>query len=274
MVRGNACAIRAVALGAAWVYVALSLGCAEKGEGEAATSLRDARVAESMNTLSADERADGWTLLFDGRTTSGWRRVHDEGFPDRGWEVRDGALVVLPSGADEEAADGGDIVTIDRYGDFDLSIDFRLRPGANSGIKYMVDEGIGTPGRSAIGLEYQLIDDFARADAESTGGKGRLGGLYDLIAPPVEKPFVGAETWHTARIVSKEGHVEHWLNGTKLIEFDRSSDDFRRRVDESKFKSISRFGKVNRGHILLQDHGDGAAFRNIKIKAMQQPPAS
>jgi hypothetical protein len=228
-------------------------------------------VAESINTLSADERTDGWRLLFDGQTTSGWRRVHDEAFPDRGWEVRDGALVVLPSA---DTSDGGDIVTIDQFADFDLKVDFRLQPGANSGIKYLVDEGLGTPGRSAIGFEYQLIDDFARADAESTGGKGRLGGLYDLIAPPVDKPFAGAEIWHTARILARGGQVEHWLNDAKLVEFDQASDDFRRRISESKFKSIPRFGKVERGHILLQDHGDGAAFRNIKIKTAPPSPGT
>jgi hypothetical protein len=224
------------------------------------------------NALTPQEQAEGWRLLFDGKTTSGWRNAHAETFPDKGWEVRDGALVVLESGGGE-AAHGGDIVTVDEYGDFEFKVDFKLTPGANSGIKYFVTEKVGTPGRgSAIGLEYQLLDDSSHPDANmGREGNRRLGSLYDLIAAPAEKPFKGIGEWNTAHIVSKGRTVEHWLNGTKLLEFERGSEAFRKLVEISKYKVYPDFGEAESGHILLQDHGNTVHFRNIKIKGPAIP---
>ena len=220
-----------------------------------------------LNTLTAQERADGWRLLFDGQTTAGWRNAHGDSFPEKGWEVRNGELVVIESGGGE-AAHGGDIVTADQYGDFDLMMDFKLTPGANSGIKYNVTEKLGTPGRgSAIGLEYQLLDDAAHPDAnQGIDGNRKLGALYDLMPVPEDKPFRGIGEWNTARIVSRGRQVEHWLNGTKILEYERGSDEFRRLVAGSKYKVFPGFGEADSGHILLQDHGNSVSFRNIKIK--------
>ncbi len=224
-------------------------------------------VAQADNTLTAQEQRDGWRLLFDGKTTTGWRNAHADTFPARGWEIKDGILSVLESGGGE-AAHGGDIVTLDEYGDFELKVDVRLTKGANSGIKYFVTEKLGTPGRgSAIGLEYQLLDDAVHPDAkEGRGGNRTFGSLYDLIAASASKPVKPVGEWNTARIVSKGTKVEHWLNGAKIVEFDRASAEFDRLVAISKYKDFTGFGKAKSGHILLQDHGNSVAFRNIKVK--------
>lgn len=236
--------------------------------GEAATASGD----PAPNTLTPEEEAEGWRLLFDGVSTAGWRNAHGDTFPDKGWEVRDGALVVLESGGGE-AAHGGDIVTVDEYADFEFKVDFRLTPGANSGIKYFVTEKLGTPGRgSAIGLEYQLLDDAEHPDAKmGRDGNRTLGSLYDMIAAPADKPVRPVGEWNTAHIVSKGRKVEHWLNGRKLLEYERGTDDFLRLVEISKYKIYPGFGEADSGHILLQDHGNTVYFRNIKIKGEAIP---
>ena len=251
-------------------------GCAADPTAEEAiaapTSETAATAAQSHNTLTPEEQADGWRLLFDGSTTAGWRNAHAESFPDKGWEVRDGELVVLESGGGE-AAHGGDIVTVDEYGDFELKVDFKLSEGANSGIKYFVTEKVGTPGRgSAIGLEYQLLDDDRHPDAKmGIDGNRTVGSLYDLIAAPANRPIRPIGEWNTARIVSNGRKVEHWLNGTKLLEFERGSDEFRKLVAGSKYKIYPAFGEADSGHILLQDHGNTVHFRNVKIKGPAIP---
>ncbi len=261
-------------LAGALVMSACNAGSAAE---EAAVAEPDAGAAApapapAPNTLTADEEADGWRLLFDGVSTAGWRNAHAETFPDKGWEVRDGALVVLESGGGE-AAHGGDIVTVDEYGDFEFKVDFKLTPGANSGIKYFVTEKLGTPGRgSAIGLEFQLLDDAEHPDAKmGRDGNRTLGSLYDMIAAPADKPVRPVGEWNTAHIVSSGRKVEHWLNGTKLLEFERGSDEFRRLVAISKYEIYPGFGEADSGHILLQDHGNTVHFRNIKIKGTAVP---
>src|SRR5512138_2065135 len=218
------------------------------------------------NTLTAAERAAGWKLLFDGRTMAGWRGAYMDGLPERGWKIEDGALVIDESGGGE-AAFGGDIVTLDEYGDFDLRVDFMLTPGANSGIKYFViEEQPKTPG-SAKGLEYQLLDDAGHPDAKlGIRGNRTCASLYDLI-PATNKPPVPIGAWNRARILVRGRHVEHWLNGVKVLEFERGGPDFLAHKAESKFKDIPGFGEYPRGHILLQDHGNRVSFRNIKIRA-------
>ena len=227
-----------------------------------------ARDAESVsNSLSAQEKKEGWKLLFDGKTTTGWRGAYKTSFPDRGWEVRDGMLIVQPSSGGE-AANGGDIVTVGEYSNFDLKVDFKLTEGANSGIKYFVTEQQPqTPG-SAIGLEYQLLDDARHPDAKlGINGNRTLASLYDLIPATNKKPNPVGE-WNHARIVVRGRHVEHWLNGVKVLEYERGGKEFLAHKAESKFKDRKDFGEAAKGHILLQDHGNQVFFRNIKIRVL------
>ncbi len=220
------------------------------------------------NTLTAGEQKAGWKLLFDGRTLKGWRGAYMDSLPARGWEVRDGMVIVQASGGGE-AAFGGDIVTEEEYGSFDLSVDFRLTEGANSGIKYFVTERQPrTPG-SAKGLEYQLLDDAKHPDAKlGISGNRTLASLYDLI-PATERKTRPVGQWNTARILVRGRHVEHWLNGRKVLEFERGGEEFLRHKAESKFKDLDGFGEAERGHILLQDHGNQVFFRNVKILPLQ-----
>ncbi len=220
------------------------------------------------NTLSAQEKKDGWKLLFDGKTTAGWRGAYKTAFPEKGWEVRDGMLIVQTSGGGE-AANGGDIVTVDEYSSFDLKVDFKLTEGANSGIKYFVTEQQPqTPG-SAIGLEYQLLDDARHPDAKlGINGNRTLASLYDVMPATNKKPNPIGE-WNHARILVKGKRVEHWLNGVKVLSFERGGKEFLAHKAESKFKDRMDFGEAPKGRILLQDHGNQVFFRDIKIRVLK-----
>ena len=216
------------------------------------------------NTISTQEQAEGWRLLWDGKTTEGWRGAHAETFPDKGWTIKDGVLSVEPSGG-AESQNGGDIVTNEEFSDFELTLEFKITKGANSGIKYFVTEGYTTSG-SAIGLEYQILDDREHPDAKmGKDGNRTLASLYDLI-PAKNKRFNGVEQWNYARIISKGKHVEHWLNGFKNLEYERGSEKYHNIVKESKYKDFVNFGEAEAGHILLQDHGDAVSFHSIKIR--------
>lgn len=223
------------------------------------------------NQLSKKEKKAGWLLLFDGRKTDAWKAAFKEGFPTSGWKVADGLLMVEPSNG-AESTNGGDIVTKKLYGDFELMVDFKLTNGANSGIKYFVDPAQPVPSnpRSAIGLEFQVLDDAVHPDAKlGKNGNRKLGGLYDLIPAPENKPVKPIGEWNTARIISNGNHVEHWLNGVKLIEYERGSTAFKELVAGSKYKDIKGFGSVNSGAILLQDHGNEVYYKNIKIREIK-----
>lgn len=216
------------------------------------------------NTLSEQEKKDGWKLLFDGLSSEGWRGAHREAFPESGWLIENGYIEVLPSDG-QESRGGGDIVTVGQYGNFDLSFEFMITEGANSGVKYFVTEKYTTTG-SAIGLEYQILDDVRHPDAKmGRNGNRTLASLYDLI-PAENKRFNGVGQWNQGRIVSRDRHVEHWLNGFKVLEYTRGSDDFRALVKESKYNIYPEFGEADKGHILLQDHGNEVYFRSIKIR--------
>ncbi|MWW23198.1 3-keto-disaccharide hydrolase [Algibacter lectus] len=223
----------------------------------------------TKNQLTIDESNKGWKMLWDGKTTNGWRGAKLDAFPDKGWVIENEELIVLSSGGAESAA-GGDIVTEELYGDFELKVDFKLTAGANSGIKYYVDTNINKGEGSSIGLEYQILDDALHPDAKLGNHKGSrtVCSLYDLIQANLEKPIKPIGEWNSAYILSKNNHVEHWINDVKVLEYERGSDEFLKLVSESKYAKWPNFGLLEKGQILLQDHGDRVAFKNIKIKSL------
>ena len=237
-------------------------------------NLKITEINAPANRLTDAERAAGWRLLWDGQTTEGWRSAKSETFPASGWEIKDDVLTVLATGGAESAA-GGDIITRERYSTFELVADFKITEGANSGIKYFVQPNLdpitGTGAKSnkgsAIGLEFQILDDARHPDAKlGRDGNRTVGSLYDMIpAGDTKKPNPIGE-WNTARIVVDSRHVEHWLNGLKVLEYERGSQAFRDLVAQSKYKNIPGFGEWADGHILLQDHGNRVSFRNLKIR--------
>ena len=224
------------------------------------------------NTLTNNEIRTGWRLLWDGKTTTGWRSARSENFPEKGWMMQDGVLTVLP-GNGGESTGGGDIVTRDQFSNFELKLEFKITEGANSGIKYFVQPELNKGEGSAIGCEFQILDDAKHPDA-NMGVKGNrtLGSLYDLIpaanlsVPSRSKEFRGIGEWNEARIVVQGNHVEHWLNGFKTVEYERNTPMFRALVAYSKYKGWEGFGDWPQGHILLQDHGNEVSFRSIKIR--------
>ncbi|HUS03134.1 MAG TPA: DUF1080 domain-containing protein [Chitinophagaceae bacterium] len=221
------------------------------------------------NSLTAYEKKDGWRLLFDGRSSNGWMSFRKTPFPAKGWVIKDGTINVLPSEG-KEAANGGDIVTKEEFSAFDLSFEYKLSPGANSGVKYFVTLTENNSG-SAIGLEYQVLDDSLHPDAKAgRDGNRTLASLYDLIKankPAATIRPIGA--WNTGRIVVYPGNkVEHYINGIKVLEYVRGSKEYRDLVAISKYNVWKNFGEAKQGHILLQDHGNAVSYRSIKIKTL------
>jgi hypothetical protein len=224
------------------------------------------------NYLTPYEKNSGWKLLFDGKSSGDWVGAYKDKFPDTGWIIHDGMINVHET-AGKEGGVGGDIVTKKTYKAFDLSFEFFLTPGANSGVKYFVrltpeEKNSG----SAIGLEYQVLDDTLHPDAKlGRGGDRTLASLYDLIKANKQKRFIHPMgQWNTGRIiVYPNNHVEHYLNGVKVLEYDRGSQAYRDLVAISKYKVWHNFGEATEGHLLLQDHGNDVSFRSIKIRVLQ-----
>lgn len=224
----------------------------------------------TLNTLSEQEKAQGFKMLFNGTDFTGWRGVHSTSPPNKRWAVVDGAINVSKSDGSET---GNDIVTTEQYGAFELTFEFRLTEGANSGLKYFVNEAFDSGGKSGIGLEYQVLDDERHPDAKmGAAGNRTLASLYDLIPSyKLDRRFqrkIG--DWNQGRlIVYPNNIVQHWLNGFKVVEYERKSNIFDALVARSKYEKYKGFGAGDKGHILLQDHGDNVSFKNLKIRELK-----
>lgn len=213
--------------------------------------------ADAPNTLTADEQATGWKLLFDGKTTADWRGIGKSEFPTKGWVVEDGVLRHISKGG------GGDIVTREDYESFELTWEWKIGQAGNSGVKYNLPDP-----EQNIGCEYQIIDDEKHPDGLRGGKSHQTAGLYDLIEPADRKTKPVGE-WNSSRLIVKGGHVEHWLNGVKTVEFELGSEELKARIAKSKYKKVPGFGEKVKSPILLQDHGDEISFRSIKLRELK-----
>ena len=232
----------------------------------AAVAVAVTAVLSFSNQSEMETGKEKWITLFDGKTFNGWHLYNQTG-AIKNWTIEEDAMVCLGAAAD---AHGGDIVTDELFSAFELQFEFRLTEGANSGVKYFVTEKEQSSG-SAIGLEYQVLDDEKHPDAKlGTAGNRTLGGLYDLI-PPIKygQAYRQIGDWNRGMIrVYKDNHVEHFLNGYKIVEYQRGSQMFRALVARSKYNVWPDFGEAKEGRILLQDHGNAVDFRSIKIKTL------
>ena len=233
-------------------------------------------VSYLHNELTPEEKADGWKMLWDGETTDGWRGARSDDFPAKGWTIENGILSVQKSDGGE-STNGGDIVTKRPYKNFILEVDFNFAKGGNSGIKYFVDTELNKGKGSAIGCEFQILDDKFHPDAKKgNAGNRTIGSLYDLITANAReylptlytKKYVNGE-WNRARVEVRGNYVAHYLNGCKVVEYERNTQQWRALVAYSKYAKWPNFGEAEEGLILLQDHGDYVQFKNIKIKELQ-----
>lgn len=221
--------------------------------------------AQQANTLTAQEKKEGWKLLFDGKTTNGWRNFNSDKI-NQGWKVANGVLYLDTAKVNGKKIEAGDIVTIDEYENYELSIDWKIQACGNSGVIFNVQEGSAYTASYQTGPEMQVLDNACHPDAKII--KHRAGDLYDLISVKTEtvKP---ANEWNQARLIANKGHYTFWLNGVKTVEFDMGTPQWNEMVAGSKFKNMPDFGKFTKGRIDLQDHGNMVSFRNIKIKELK-----
>lgn len=237
---------------------------------------RSSQMTSALNTLTVQEKAQGWRLLFDGHSFDGWRGLGRTGVPAEHWVIDNGAIKKLDSGdvpvqADGQPLEGGDLMTVETFDNFELVFEWRISLGGNSGIKYNVSEELSTrggPTHAALGFEYQVLDDAEHPDGADPDH--RTAALYDLIPPGDDKQLRPVGEFNLSRIVFDGNHGEHWLNGAMVLEFDLGTPEMDAALAASKYKDIAGFGDRRKGHIVLQDHGDAAWFRNLKIRVL--PP--
>lgn len=226
------------------------------------------------NTLSAAEKSQGWKLLFDGQTLAGWRSYYPNS--TRHWVVEDGCLK-NPKGTGRPSTGGGQLISTDTFSDFDLRFDWKIAPGGNSGVMYFVKERHNAPGpklyreddgTGPVGHEYQILDDTRHADAKIPSH--RAGSLYALITPNAAKRLKPVGEFNQSRILVQGKHVEHWLNGAKILQYELESPELMATIAQSKYKDLPGFGTKFSAPFQLQDHGDEVWFRNLKIRPL--PP--
>lgn len=257
------------------LYLALLACTGEEETGAAAESSVVEVPGTVVNQLTPEEETAGWRLLFDGRTFDGWRGLGRDTVPTAHWTIQDGAIYKRPSGevplaADGQPMEGGDLMTAQAYGDYELAWEWKISPGGNSGVKYNVSEAMSTatpPRNAALGFEYQVIDDIGHPD--SLQPSHQAAGLYDLIPASQDKPLRPAGEWNQSRIVFQGNHGEHWLNGAKVVEYDLGTPRMDSLVAASKYSDIEGFAARRQGHIVLQDHNDAVWYRNLKIRELQ-----
>jgi hypothetical protein len=226
-----------------------------------------ARVAAAdepaPNTLTEEEKKAGFKLLFDGKTTEGWRGYKMKQMPP-GWKVIDGVLTRVTGGAGGKGAGGGDdIITVDEYDNFELKLQWRLGKGVNSGILYRVIEDAVTSWH--VAPEMQVLDNVGFGDPNK---KHHAGALYDLYTPTKDTSRAPGN-WNDVKLIANGNHVEHWLNGEKVVEYEINSDDWKNRVANSKFKNMPKFAKATKGYICLQDHSGRVEYRSIKLRPIK-----
>jgi len=235
-----------------------------------------AKTAQTHNILTDAEKTDGWILLFDGKSFAGWRGLGREEVPAGHWTIEDDAIKKIPSAEvplqdDGQPLQGGDLMTVDTYLDFEFSFEWKISPSGNSGIKYNVSEEMSTanpPGHAALGFEYQVLDDDLHPDA-LVSVTHQAGALYNLKAAEA-KVLMPVGEYNTARILFRGKHAEHWLNGKKILEYDLDSEDMRTRLQKSKYRGYPGFADKREGHIVLQDHTDAVWFRNLKLRRIKE----
>lgn len=224
--------------------------------------------ANNANQLTKAEKAAGWKLLFDGKSFAGWRGFHSQDVPG-GWIIEDGCISRI-QGKGELGQSGGDLITVDQFDNFEFTLEWKISKGGNSGIKYLVSENLPPTGKSGVSFEMQVLDDDNHPDAKAgINGNRKASALYDLMPPNDKKKLKPVGEFNQIRLIVKGNHIEHWLNGEKVLEFERGGEALKAAIAQSKFKNTKGFGEIAKGHILLQEHGDKVWYRNIKIRELK-----
>lgn len=224
--------------------------------------------ADNANQLTKAEKAAGWKLLFDGKSFAGWRGFHSQDVPG-GWIIEDGCISRI-QGKGELGQSGGDLITVDQFDNFEFTLEWKISKGGNSGIKYLVSENLPPTGKSGVSFEMQVLDDDNHPDAKAgINGNRKASALYDLMPPNDKKKLKPVGEFNQVRLIVKGNHIEHWLNGEKVLAFERGGEALKAAIAQSKFKNTKGFGEIAKGHILLQEHGDKVWYRNIKIRELK-----